>query len=309
MNDLLQKVDENKNCLNEAQTVIQSRSSKYVFIFNGPFVNDEKIAITEVDKGNLKQVEIKNINVIKKFLDYFGSFVETIGVYFENIDSKEGKEIVEKLNEKCSQSLNKLYLKDYREDFLDALKNEFSKLGAFKFSSSSSHDLKFNSENTNVAKLFPAIKYLSIDYMKAADWKFIGDKVPSLSGFRITLPNSRKEGDVDELQIINFLKQNPKITNLKITEGELSKEQFANIPEALPKLEIVGLSCASKFVADEVISFIEKSKSLFEFNVTLEMDESEQKWFVDILPTKFPKMLIHPKLTKNGEKVTIYVKM
>lgn len=123
------------------------------------------------------------------------------------------------------------------------------------------------------------------------------------------LPKLRKEGDVDESQIINFLKQNSQISYLKITEGELSKEQFVALPETAPKLEFVYLSCASKFVADDIISFIEKCKSLLESSVSVEMDENEQKRFKDILPKKFPKFMIIHELTKNGDKVQIDVKM
>lgn len=94
---------------------------------------------------------------------------------------------------------------------------------------------------------------------------------------------------------MHFLNQtSSNVNRIKIYTGKMKNEHLLNIPMALPSLKTVTIEAKSKFKADDVGQFIEKSIQLNTLNMLIEMDQNERNileknleklWTITFTPT------------------------
>lgn len=97
---------------------------------------------------------------------------------------------------------------------------------------------------------------------------------------------------------------NANLTVLFLDAADLIKEQFLAIAEQMPNLETVHISCDSRFVANDIVDFIKKSKSLNEIELTIQMADTETDRLRSILSGRWGMK----EQTQIADKVKIILK-
>lgn len=145
---------------------------------------------------------------------------------------------------------------------------------------------EINTEDTKqiVTNIPKTLNTLSLKHCNRDTLNSFG-KLQDLETLR--LEESKEANGIDEEHIFNFLKQNSQIKEFKLTAGELSKERFKTLPEVLTGLQSVDVACASKFVADDIVGFIQKRDSLHDIWLNIQIDEDDRKQLKERLPEKW----------------------
>lgn len=232
----LVKATREKNYLNEARKVFRKNYEKSHFVLRGPFVeNNNEIGIEE----QKKIIYVQHFDMIKYIFETFGDLMHMIRVSFENIDVTHGKEIVKKIAENCSNSLEALTLENCKGNVLDDLTITFPYVFTLKFSSSSTDRLEVNADHLKLNEMFTGLYALHLGHTTATDWQFIGDKWPHLEVFNVLLKNEKDQNRADTSHVIHFLNNNPKIKHLAVHHSNLNILKMAS--EILPQLDYLSI--------------------------------------------------------------------
>lgn len=173
--------------------------------------------------------------------------MQNLVIEFENIDEMKGKEIVNLMTAKSAESLKTLTLDAYKGNVLGELKNPFPQVISLIFSTNTTE--KFNNKNRKLNELFPNLEHFGVDNKHASDLDFIDGHFPKLINFNVILPWLKNEpNEIDEVNIINFLKNNKQIDTLKIGRTNLKLLKAAN--EILPNLVSLRISTLSDKYSD-----------------------------------------------------------
>lgn len=212
------------------------------FVIDGPFVDDNEIDIDEQPTS----IRLRSQNVVKYFLIRFGEIIRQLRISFEHIDSFECEQIIILVNNRCSNSLDKLFLEDCKGNMLAYLTKPFPKVTHLTFSSSKNDQLKRNTNHFNFTSIFTSLHSLnlSVSYMTKSDWDYIGNcKWPSIEDLYIALRKPAEQNAEDSLYLRRFLQTNPQISFLSVNKANLNILEEANnlLPE-LFQLELKGLS-------------------------------------------------------------------
>lgn len=235
--ELLLHANINDKCLKEAQFVFKKKYGREWFSISGPFVGSDENAFED---GVVKK--IKNFDVAKQFLCAFGKYIQSIGVYFTDIDESEGKEIVKYINDMCfdSTTLKRLSLDGCVGGVLDELNNTFSSVEIVWFSSGTSdRSIEIRPNARKLSDIFPNAKTLRLVRTAPSDWELIGKTFPRLSDLEVELKTSSDETKNLNVQVINFLKDNSKINKLIIERSNL--KFLKDVNDILPKLRYLEL--------------------------------------------------------------------
>lgn len=110
------------------------------------------------------------------------------------------------------------------------------------------------------------------------------------------------------MEFLNNL--NPDVKFLDIQVDHISKAHFVSISEKLHYLERAEFECPLPFTADDINNFIEKSHTLDEMILKIQMETTERERLKDILPVKLnvryythvdKMVIIEIKRNENGE--------
>lgn len=80
---------------------------------------------------------------------------------------------------------------------------------------------------------------------------------------------------------------NPSITELELAVRGLSKQQFSIVPETFASLKKARIIALSRLSADDIVAFIQKSKSLTNLSVKCLMNEDEMERLDEALPEEW----------------------
>lgn len=111
-------------------------------------------------------------------------------------------------------------------------------------------------------------------------------------------------GDQSNDKWFEFIKYqvNKSLKSIHIYIQSMTKEQYITIPEFFPSLEKVIVNCQSKFEANDVLNFIDKSKSLKSIELSGDISVEEQL----TIQTKMNRLIWDIGFTpyQNGDKRT-----
>lgn len=237
---------ENANCSNLIRKIFQHKYGATIFTITGPFVSDEKIAISE-DK-NHGSAFVRSFKIFKHLFNAFGNMIQYLKIDFEHIDPIDGQTIVQYVNKNCVKSLVMLTLEDCKASVLDDLNSTFPNIIESTFSSSPSQRLTIKEDVPSLNNLFPKLNQLQIEYTRASDWKLIGDAFPNLKCVHVNLPKTKVEELPDEQFVVNLMQKSTEINHLSIKHSSLKLLKEAN--DLLPELENLELHYLAKNYLD-----------------------------------------------------------
>lgn len=208
---------------------------KLHFVLYGPFVENSENAIEE----QKRVIYVQNFDLIKYIFENFGDLLHKIRVSFENISVAEGKEIVKKIAENCSKSLEALALENCQGTVLDGLTTILPYVFTLKFSTSPTDRLEVKAEQLKLNEIFPGLYALHLGYITATDWPFIGDKWPHLEVLNVQLRKAMEPNREDASHVMNFLHNNQQIKHLTVHHSNLNLLKMTS--EILPQLDFLSL--------------------------------------------------------------------
>lgn len=252
--------------------------------------------ITSLERSSKRAIVIRNMAAIKEVWSKFGDMIKNLIVNFIDIDLDQGIELVKFINSEASKYLTSVQFGNCISNVLDELTNEFINVISFSFSRSETADFEFKYDQ-RMGNIFPSVKTLRISETKISDWVFFGGESPGLEALGLIRPNGAEE------QIIQFVKKNQQIIDLKIYESNLEflnqlKENMPNL-KLLKLYEISGMYNAVPIHFDTVLVLRINSKIIpenlfFENLETLILDlsayELTDKW-IQFIDTKISKDL------------------
>lgn len=199
-----------------------------VYIY-GPFGDGKIISGKNVDT-NQGMVVVSNFDEVKDMLALFGDMIYSIIVYFQDIASEQGLEVVEYINDHCSSTLKRIQLLNCSGTVLDGLQNTFSDLTHLTFTTHPTE--KLQTENNKLNETFPNLTYLSTidatDSVKVHDWEFIHGHYSNLKELLIKEPQTKLQNVDHFVQIIKFLHLNSHIDTVTIKYGTLKLWFYVN---------------------------------------------------------------------------------
>lgn len=210
-------------------------------MFSGPLIADEQMAIQVLPEENV--IKVEHLNAIENILDIFGCVIYSILVDFQEIDSNDGKQIVEYINDQCSDTLEKIQLLNCKSSVLDRLRNEFKYMNEVKFSSSVSECLIFDRDDHQMSNIFPTLNSLHVHHTTPSDWTFIKGKFEQLRVLDVHLPQTIRDDTINGWHISSLFMNNQRIRDLTIVNPTLKLLKVVNEKlRQLESLNIVGLS-------------------------------------------------------------------
>lgn len=211
--------------------------------------------------------------------------------------------------------------------------DETSELHLFEFLHNNSHITCFGIESSNIKLLFELnviltkLRVLELDGISknyknyyCADISFQDvirfdfesksvDDIPEKLGLRhidqliLKIPFEFK----DEWNDFMKTQVNSDLSELELSTASLKITQFLEIADNLPNLKYINIECPSFFKAENIASFIERSKKLQSLKLEILMLESERMKFQELLTANWtvkcePRQL---NVQKNFARITI----
>lgn len=211
-----------------SQEAFKANYNQHTFMLTGAFSEDSTKSAIEYRRT----IHIDSIQMLEELAARFGHFIQIIEIDFEGINQDKSLQIMRIVNDYLSASLKMLQLHNCKGNILNGLYAVFPKMNTLKFSSSLTYNVK-RQPNLQLIEVFPNLQKFYVDHTKQSDWEFFDCNLPYLLHLSVVLPQSKGEDEIDETQIMKFLKQNPQIVRLRIVHSNLKllkevSEKFKN---------------------------------------------------------------------------------
>lgn len=244
----------------------------------GPLFEDNSAhAINEMTHLE-NTIHLKSPGIITEIFNSFGDLLHRLIIYFDGMNTDDGKQIMQLINKKCSNSLTFIKIVDCTQDVLEQLNTTFKNVHTLVFQRSTKLKIEITSGKMN--KTFPNVKNLSVQF-RFPHWSFIDGTFSKLEMLSVHVPTYKSKIVDYNTHIVDFLKNNVQIVGLMLICGDLNL--LKGISETLPNLKTLQVSRFSKDYLNyegEPIEF----RSVRDLRIFLE-DEKE-----------FPAMIKFPRL-------------
>lgn len=263
-----------KKCRGPARALFKTKYNGHIFGVIGEFVENENETIVENDE--MKNILIRNVNVIKIMLDTFDGLIPNLAFNFEDIEPIDGYEIVKYLNTKQLDSFTSLGFWNSKGNMLDEWKSVFPNVKILGFSSSSVEILKIPSDNPKLCQLVPKLENLELDYTRVSDWQFFGNRFKQLQSLKVQLPRIKNQNRPDETHVLALLKHSKEVDDFTVANTNL--KMLKGINEILPDLKNLAIGSLSEYYADERIEKVE-FKNVRYLQISTKKDAVPEKIF------------------------------
>lgn len=183
--------------------------------------------------GPSKEVRIEDYNLMFKILNNFGNLMVTLKIEYLNFGSKRISVLNHYINNRCSDSIIHLELRNYPyNNVLDVIQMPFKNAESVSFGFE-----RITNSVMTLDEMFPKMRRLDLNNVRIVDASFIERRFNQLEDFSLSFVTS--EG-LDQEGIKNVIKANPQIRSLQLAHSSENLLKF--ISENLPQLEELQLS-------------------------------------------------------------------
>lgn len=176
-----------------------------------------------------------------KMIDSFGSVIQSINIVFHRIDGSRGREILNKINDKCHR-LSSLGICSYRESICDELKRQFPTVRKLIFVGGETESSTIDANKCKLNYTLPELNFLALRYMLIPNWALFDGHFAKLQHLELSIPKYLNNDYITHA--IDFVKANAQIFNLTLENTKLSLLKAMN--DYLPQLKYLQLRRLSK---------------------------------------------------------------
>lgn len=191
---------------------------------------------------------LQNDDLVKDLFSSFGDIIGNLYIQFDHVSN----ETAAILNEKCSESLEKLYLINLEGYLVNFWKNPFKNVKELTLANTRKPELFDKSEK--LCDFFPGVEKLSIH--DTVDWTFLDSQFKSVKFVELSgSPDFYKQ----DHQIHDFFENNPQTETFAMQEPSL---KFLDYVAQLPKLNYLKLQTITQSFSDSNAVHFKSLKSL-----------------------------------------------
>lgn len=244
--DLLKRSSAFKECQDETRKVFKAKYDNSLVVMRGLF--DETRSDIELREESLY---FTSLSEIKNLLIHFGDLIRQIRVSFNDIGEAQSKEIMQYVNDKCSNTLETLSLEIREKNVLRELRDEFQNVFALKLSGHLTNEIINASEIIQLSMIFPNLQELELDSTTLCT--IIDEVMPKLLKLSVQLPEEKEANEASSI-IIKFLQNNQQIKHLSVQHGSLELLKEVNRTQ-LESLNLIGFAENHKYYEGDSINF------------------------------------------------------
>lgn len=196
---------------------------------------DPKLIAKNVLDGN-EVIYLSSYDTISPIFKQFGTSISKLRIVYSSCGNDSDINLINSINDlitsKCSQNLVQMEIASYFESFFDGMTRPFERV---KNLTIDGHFNKLGNAHLSLVDLFPAVKRLTLPYIKTVDKSGIDHKFPRLEHLHVSIFNADDPLRLTEADVENLLRKNPQIRSLIL--GCTSQTFLKTVNDLLPNLE------------------------------------------------------------------------